>query len=141
MVDFSPSISVCSKAQTTTVASCDPGCPCPDCLWAKGQCTWVVMYPLEELSWWLDFSPTGFIVQHFYDPFLGWPTSELSSQLTSCAQSSMTSPEPLGRADGLSCMVLMPLSYLALGNHSLTGRLCSSGCTDTELGWLYWCTT
>ena len=72
-------------------------------------------------------------------PFLGWPTSELSSELTSCAQSPMTSPEPLGRADGLSCMVLMPLSYLALGNHLLTGRLYSSACTDTELGWLYLC--
>ena len=57
-----------SSAQATTVASFDQECPCPDCLWAKGQRTWVAMYLLEEWFQWLDFSPIGFVVQNFYDP-------------------------------------------------------------------------
>jgi len=34
----------CSVAQTTTVASCNQGCPCVEFHWVKGRRTWVAMY-------------------------------------------------------------------------------------------------
>jgi len=56
----------CSSARATTVASCDQGCPCPDCLWAKGQRTWVAMSLLMVPMAWLS-------VDRLRRPTLLWP--------------------------------------------------------------------